>query len=51
MGARIERGDFDAGAVDRWSRQDRRHMNWPVVYVVDNQAVAAGGQVTVYLGE
>ncbi|WP_366928435.1 DNA/RNA helicase domain-containing protein [Cellulomonas sp.] len=52
-GETIARFAFDSRAVDRWSRADRRHMNWPVVYVIDDQLATTkpGARTSVYVGE
>jgi len=52
-GATVERFDFDARAVERWSRGDRRHLNWPVVYVIDDMGAGSvpGARASVYVGE
>ena len=31
----IQRLPFRRQAVDTWARDDSRHTNWPVVYVID----------------
>lgn len=43
-GFSIERFPFDALALDEWGRSSRRHINWPVVYMLDNTT-------DVYVGE
>lgn len=48
----IERFSFTREAVAAWAGLDRRHTNWPVVYVLDN--VRKGSMSTlsdVYVGE
>jgi DUF2075 family protein len=35
-GFRIERLRFDRGDVETWSALDPRHLNWPVVYTLNN---------------
>lgn len=45
----IERLPFNREAVDSWSRDDTRHTNWPVVYVLDG---ATGRRIPgLYVGE
>lgn len=41
---RLERFRFDSVAVREWGRSNRRHRNWPVVYVMNSG-------VEVYVGE
>ena len=41
---RVERFPFNALAVEKWGARDPRHVNWPVVYALDNRA-------EVYVGE
>lgn len=36
----IERFPFEKGAVNTWGEIDRRHANWPVVYVMDGGSIA-----------
>ena len=55
-GMRVERFGFEGDAVDSWAGLDRRHTNWPVVYVIDDDSVRApnartAGRVSVYVGE
>ncbi|MGO4489451.1 DNA/RNA helicase domain-containing protein [Microbacterium sp. 2RAF4] len=35
---RIQRLPFRRDAVDSWARDDARHTNWPVVYVIEGDA-------------
>ncbi|MFK3834547.1 DNA/RNA helicase domain-containing protein [Microbacterium sp. NPDC087868] len=45
----IEHLPFNREAVDSWSRDDVRHTNWPVVYVIDG---ATGRRIPgLYVGE
>jgi len=47
---RIERFEFNAAALRRWSTTDPRHRNWPVVYTLD----ADGSSIAereIYIGE
>lgn len=55
-GVRVERFAFDAQDVDRWARRGGQHVNWPVVYVIDDRHApmrrpGAGDRVSVYVGE
>ncbi|TAL45338.1 MAG: DUF2075 domain-containing protein [Salinibacterium sp.] len=49
----IERLSFSPEAVNAWGLLDRRNMNWPVVYVLDDIASAdrTRGLSDVYVGE
>jgi DUF2075 family protein len=52
----ISRVAFDRDALEKWSRRDRRNINWPVVYVLDDRsndnAKSRNGQLSdVYVGE
>jgi DUF2075 family protein len=42
----VEKLGFDGAAIAAWGRTDKRHSNWPVVYVLDG-----GAQSSVYVGE
>lgn len=44
---------FEKNAVRQWGKQDPRHRNWPVVYVIDSggKRSAKKGLVDVYVGE
>lgn len=47
----IEGLRFTRRAVDDWARRDPRHVNWPVVYVLDGARRGRGGLTAVYVGE
>ncbi|WP_404436932.1 DUF2075 domain-containing protein [Microbacterium aerolatum] len=46
-GFNIQHVAFERSAVDDWARNDTRHTNWPVVYVIDS----AGHRRKLYVGE
>ncbi|GAA5144598.1 hypothetical protein GCM10025768_00550 [Microbacterium pseudoresistens] len=46
-GFSIQRLPFEKTAVDAWARDDARHPNWPVVYVIDS----SGTRRKLYVGE
>ncbi|KKX99727.1 DUF2075 domain-containing protein [Microbacterium sp. Ag1] len=45
----IQRLPFRRDAVDTWARDDARHTNWPVVYVIEGDAQR--GSPGLYVGE
>lgn len=48
----ITRSEFTGAAVKAWARADRRHVNWPVVYILDSETSRPGSALTqVYVGE
>jgi DUF2075 family protein len=42
---------FELHELQRWSRADGRHANWPVVYLLDEGRATTGGRNLVYVGE
>ena len=46
---RIQRLPFRRDAVDAWARDDTRHTNWPVVYVIEGDAKQSSPGL--YVGE
>lgn len=45
----IQRLPFRRDAVDKWARDDTRHTNWPVVYVIEGDAQRSSPGL--YVGE
>lgn len=47
----IDRFALDSATLKNWTREDGRHANWPVVYVLDGVGQGRAGERSVYVGE